>query len=141
MRKKKAKTAFSPALAAAAGLAGLAAAFLIAWGKGLKPGMPLYRAAGCLAGGFLLSGLLISGIGAVILLVSCGVFDRAAYARLRKKKAAAPDPSGKRLPAYAAFRRQRAAQRAPRFTVLAVGLVFLLLAAALGALYYNLPAR
>lgn len=131
---KKTKKGFSPALAAAAGLAGLLLAFVIALGKGLEAGLPAYRAAGCLAQGFLASGLLLAAAGTVILLVSRGVFDRAAYEKLRRE-------GGKRPPSYAVYRRQRAKQRAPRFTLLAVGLLFLLLAAVCGALYYNLPAN
>ena len=119
-------------------LVGLALSLAVAVSRGLSGSVNLAWNARYLSDGFFVAGLLMTGVGALVLVASTDFYDIFAYGLRNLVAIFAPMAKTRQAMKYYEFKESRAERRGKkRFFVLVTGLAYLGLALACLWVYYN----
>ena len=115
-----------------------AIAVLIAVSRGLSPEAPLQLNARSLSDGLFVVGFLLAGMGALIWISTTGFFDIMTYAVKSFLVLFTPLKKPKDHPSFFDYKEGREGRRGkPRFSMLAVGAIFLVLSVVCLKVYYG----
>lgn len=119
-------------------LVSAAIALMIAVSRGLSLKESVRFNACCLSDGFFVVGFLMAGMGALIWISTTGFFDMMSYAVRSFLVLFTPLKKPKEHPGYVEYKEARDARRGkPRFGLLVVGVVYLVLSALCLGIYYG----
>ena len=136
MKKDRAKKRWPQYLASA--LIGLALSLAVAFARGLSSGAGIARNAASLSDGFFVAGLLMTGVGALVLVASTDFFDIFTYGFKSLLVLFTPLKKPREHMTFFDYKQERAGRRGGKqFFLLFTGLAFLLLALACLWVYYN----